>query len=295
MGFETVPASGPILVSGQQTSPIFEFFVPEEAPRMFLRVVALFRDGEPLGGDAPVFQIKAGIGEFTPVNSGSQDARSIVNGAGEEVARARCQRLPRDIFLLTLTNLVENSGPWKLRIKNLDDVPLRFLLFASHHEEDTKQPWLVVGGSNASAAGEPVPFGASAVSREIEVRNWGTAPLTFQEVPGPPWGGDRSPIFLESRPESVAPHDVAHLVTRSGDIRASANLVHILRCNDTMESHKRLAFTVSAPTPRPDPPPPPPPSVFCREGDGGLHDVPSQGSEGPCRTCGHGVGSHRPE
>jgi len=54
--------SGPVPIAGQQTSQLFDLNVPPGKKTLFLRLVALFRDGDPLGGAAPTLQIKAGTG-----------------------------------------------------------------------------------------------------------------------------------------------------------------------------------------------------------------------------------------
>ena len=291
MGFEAFLGAGPIKLAGQETSPVFEFSVPDEAQEMFLRVVALWRDNEPLGGQAPTFKIRAGRGDFVSVGPDSGDV-SISSGT-IEVGSVRCQRHQHDVFLLTVSRLVENSGPWKIRITNNDSETLRFLGFSSHRDQETLQPWLVLG--DPSAFGSGVLRFVGAQTRSMELRNWGTAPLTFGEAAGAPLGGDGSPVVLVSRPDRVSPHDVGQLKMSTSDVLAvTRRFVHVLRCNDTFTSHGRLNIDVEPPSTHE--PFPESSEFFCRRGCGCLEYLPSTPQGGPCERgiCGHSAASHHP-
>jgi hypothetical protein len=295
--FRAIPESGPITLAAQQTSPLFELFVPDEAEQMFLRAVALSRDNDPLGGDAPTFQIRAARGVLVSVGPDS-GVVTIPDNAGNAVGSVRCQRLPDDVFLLTISDVVENSGPWVFRIKNNDPETLRFLAFSSHHEAATRQPWTVLGDPNA-AFGRAVLRFSGDQSASIPVRNWGTAPLVIDEALGTPLGAADSPVFLTARPDNVPLHGLAELTTETRGVGASRQLDHVLLCNDTIEANRRLALRVEAPGPIGPPGPPvpvDPPSTFCRRGCGCQEFLPSGGPGGRCARgiCGHSIGDHSP-
>jgi hypothetical protein len=242
MVFQTLPSSGPLLLARQETSPLFEFFVPNEAEKVFIRMIALFRDNEPLGGEAPTFQIRAGSGMITSVGPDSGEVSvPHPSGVGNSVGKLRCQREPKDIYLITISDIVENSGPWKLRIRNNDAEPLRFVGFNSHRERDTLQPWMRLGNPNTSFISY-LEFQAKRSIRTIEVRNWGTAPLTFADEPGP-IGGRDSDFILKSRPARVDPHQVDGItIEAQSDTRT--DFTHQFSCNDTIEGHANLSLAI---------------------------------------------------
>jgi len=207
MSLQVIPEEGPVTIGGQQTSQLFDVFVPPGEKTVFLRFIALFRDNEPLGGEAPTFQIRVGTGVVTPVGPNSAGV-DIPDGNGNVVGSITCERLPNDISLLTISDIVENSGPWKMRIRNNDPESLRFLGFTSQHVEKTLQPWMVMLEPDqlengvalmpdlltpeelaSDGRGYDVPYFFIPTGREqrrkISIQNWGTAPLTFFESLGP--------------------------------------------------------------------------------------------------------------
>jgi hypothetical protein len=244
MGFEALPQSGPVTVESQETSPLFKFEVPIEAQATFLRVIALWRDNEVLGGKAPTFEIKAGGGVFALVGPNSGPVSILDRTERTAVGSVVCQRLPDDIFLLTISDLVENSGPWMIRITNNDAESLSFLGFSSHHEEETLQPWMVLGDPNPLIDAGLFKFVGRSAGRDIPVRNWGTAPLTIRETLGTPLGGEDSPVVLTERPNSVAPHRVDHLTIEAGESTFIRELPHLLLCNDKVDAHRQLLIHV---------------------------------------------------
>jgi hypothetical protein len=243
MGFEALPQSGPVTVDSQESSPLFKFEVPVEAQTTFLRVIALWRDNEVLGGKAPTFEIKAGGGVFASVGPNS-DPVSILDRERTSVGSVLCRRLPDDIFLLTISDLVENTAGWMIRITNDDAESLRFLGFSSHHEEETLQPWMVLGDPNPLIDRDLLKFVGGSPRRDIPIRNWGTAPLTIRETLGTPLGGEDSPVVLIERPDTVAPHRVDHLTIEAGESTFTRELPHLLLCNDRVDAHRQLLIHV---------------------------------------------------
>jgi hypothetical protein len=250
MVFQVLPEAGPVTIGSQQTSQIFEFFVPDEAEQMFLRYIALFQDNDPLGGEAPTFQIRAGTGVFTSVGPASGSV-SIPNGAGQTVGSVSCVRKDLDIFLLTISDPVENSGPWKIRIRNNDPESLRFFGFSSQHEDETLQPWMVLGNSKdvLSSGGFFEMRNEGESSRDIEIRNWGTTQLRFNEVLGPL--KEDASLSLTTLPATIDPHQLKQLTIQCTVENASPSAVHFLNCNDTNKDHTRLAISVLAPSGHP--------------------------------------------
>jgi len=247
MVFQVLPESGPVTIDSQQTSRIFEFFVPDEAQQMFLRYIALFQDNDPLGGDPPTFQIRAGTGVFTSVGPASGSV-SILNGRNETVGSVSCVRKDLDIFLLTISDLVENSGPWKIRIRNNDPESLRFFGFSAQDEDETLQPWMVLGNSKdvRSSGGFFEMRNEDGSTKDIEIRNWGTAPLRFNEVLGPL--KEEASLSLTTLPATVDPHQLKLLTIHCTVENASPSAVHFLNCNDTNKEHTRLAISVLVPS-----------------------------------------------
>jgi hypothetical protein len=179
--------SGPVPLAGQQPSQLFDLVRKRDEGQMFVRLVALFRDNDPLEGKAPTLQIKAGTGTILTSVEANASWVSVRDADDNVVGSATCQRLKNDIFLLTISDMAENSGPWRLRIQNNDAEALRFLGFTAPDPDDTRQPWMVLGGADN---GGPV-FGLSNQGsrlRDIEVRNLGTEPLRYST------GLDRSEI-----------------------------------------------------------------------------------------------------
>jgi hypothetical protein len=291
MGFQAIPTFGPLALEGGQTSSLYDFFVAEGVDETFLRFVALFRDNEPLGGDDPTFQIRAGTGQMSSVTPTSGEV-PIRDGAGKNVGSVRCARTLEDMFLLTISQPGENAGPWKIRIRNNDPEPLRFLGFSSQHAEQTLQPWLVVGDSSI----EVVSRESTKIPREIQIRNLGTAPVTLQDVPGTPLGERDSPVVLTSRPPHVDPHRVGTVMVSIGHVFSRRTVEHRLRSNDTNDAHGRLFVVVNPPQHVPEHHGDPP-EDFCRTGCGCPGYIPpSHGPGGRCDrgTCRHVIASHRP-
>ena len=290
MAFEVIPRSGPVSVVAGASTPVFEFFVAEGVEQTFLRFVALFRDNEPLGGNEPTFQIRADRGEMSAVTSTSGDV--AVKDGQTVLGSVRCERLAADMFLLTIVTPPGSARPWRIRIRNNDPEPLRFLGFSSQHEEQTIQPWLALGTPGLSV----VTTESGSVSREIAIRNLGTGPLTLSDGPGPIGGAD-SPVVLVSRPDRVDPHHVDTLTLSIGHVFSRREIAHRLRSNDPADTHGRLSIVVDPP-PHTGPGPEPPSEFFCRRGCGCPEYIappPLQDDRSCDRgTCGHSLASHSP-
>jgi hypothetical protein len=295
MGFDVLPGDGPVTLATGQTSALFPFEVAVEAQVMSLRFVALFRDAAPLGGEAPTFQLAAGHGVLVSVDPSSGKA-TLANRDGDAVGSVSCQRLPRDIFLLTITEIAENSGPWQLRIRNNDPETLRFLGFSSQHEDETPQPWMVLDEPNAAFAGAVLRFVGDQPAREIMVRNWGTGPLLFRDTAGTPLGGEDSPIVLASRPDRLEPHETGLLTTAASEVRATRVLTHFLLCNDTITAHREMRLELEPPPPHGPVHSPVDPATFCRRGCGCMQYLPPAQLGGACRRgiCEHQLSDHQP-
>lgn len=233
MAFDVLPGlSGPLPIAGQQTSQLFDIKLPPGEKTFFLRFIALFRDNEPLGGEV-TFQIRAGTGLITSV--GPNSSADIPDGDGNVVGSVTCERFPKDVFLLTISEIAENSGPWKIRIRNNDPESLRFLGFTSTQAENTFQPWLVVGDPNSQ------PFFLVGVHErlDVEVRNLGTKPLIFFEDIGPI--AEDSRVTLAERPDQIDLHGAGKLTFVCDAFRLGTTR-HSLRCNDTFSEHKEISF-----------------------------------------------------
>jgi hypothetical protein len=293
MGFETLPRTGPVrLVKGQASAPM-EFFVAAGVEQTFLRFTAVSRDNDPLGGEEPTFQIRAGTGRMTSVVS-TAGAVPIRDAAGNQLGSVTCELLPEDMFLLTLTKPAENSEPWKLRIWNNDSEPLNFLGFGSQHAEQTVQPWLVLSNANAHIASRETGLAPHA----IQIRNWGTGPLTLRDPPGTPLGREGSPIMLVSRPARVDPHRVGELMLGVSQVFSRTVVEHVLRSNDTVDTHGRISIVVDAPSRVPVFPVQPPSHMFCRTGCGCREYIPPPHQVGGAcdrSSCRHSLGDHSPE
>jgi hypothetical protein len=293
MGFETLPRTGPVSLVGGQTSALMEFFVAEGVDEAYLRFIAVFRDNEPLGGEEPTFQIRAGTGQMSSVLS-TAGAVPIRDADGKQVGAVTCERLREDTFLLTLSKPAENSGPWKLRIRNNDPEPLKFLGFSSQEKEETLQPWLVLANAQAHITSRETGL----ARHVIQIRNWGTGPLTLRDPPGMPLGREGSPIMLFSRPARVDPHRVGELMLDVSHVFSRTLVEHGLRSNDAVDAHGRVSIVVDAPGHIPTFPVQPPSHTFCRTGCGCQEYIPPPHQvDGRCdrSSCRHSQGDHSPE
>ena len=246
--FDVFPGpSGPLPIAGQQTSQLFDLNVPAGEKAFFLRLIALFRDNEPLGGEAPTFQIKSGTGDLTPVGLNPAGVK-VLDGDGNFVGAVTCERGHKDVFLLTISEIEENTGPWKMRIRNNDSESLRFLGFTSTQVDQTLQPWLVIGKSSSSFSFSPPMVGVVQVEIKttvFEVRNLGTAPLIFFEDPGPI--AEDTQITLIERPDRVDLHQLRTLAFNSLSTDPllfpfASPIEHFLLCNDTIKEHTKIEF-----------------------------------------------------
>jgi hypothetical protein len=281
---------GPVSLVFQQTSSVFELSISENDPQYFIRVIALFGDGEPLGGEAPAFQISAGTGVFTSVEAGAQEV-DILLPSGEVAAKAKCERERADIFLITLTEVRENAGPWKFRMRNNDPETQDFLGFCSEQVRDTQQPWMKLGKRGLELTGQK--------KDSIEVRNLGTAALIFNDEPGPISEEADSRLALHGRPNSLEPHEMGLITfeTVENPLR-SLSIPFQLNTNDTFEAHGMLTLqqiprhtgtTGTGPVVIPETT-----GLFCRRGCGCMDFKGPHTAGATCERCGHPLPDHLP-
>jgi hypothetical protein len=197
---------------------------------------------------------------------------------------------PADTYLLTLSGIQENPGPWHLRITNNDAATLRFACVSSYREEETSQPWMALENAQAARDGILVLHGESP-GAAVTVRNWGTAPLAVHDPPGARLGSGRSPLVLRQRPAPIAPHDTGELVVACDEVSFSDRFSHTFDTNDLNAAHATLLFEVlprSAGYGSPDAPP-----AYCRAcGRCPDYGPPPWDVGGPCETCGHRGAQH---
>src|SRR5262249_43058284 len=134
----------------------------------------------------------------------------ILDHDGCRVGSASCFRQEDDdIFLITISELVQDAEGWSIQIRNNDSRSLRFLAFRSSSERGTLQPRMALGQTEIRLY--------SRSRHEIEVRNWGTADLIFTDRVGQSMPGTDL-VKLTGRPESLKPHCVGELILQTGDI-----------------------------------------------------------------------------
>lgn len=289
MVFQLLPETEPIEIRGGATGPLVPFVVPLEATEMFIRVIALWHDNRPLVGRAPTFEFKSGSeGRLTSVEAGTGRVE-IPEIKGDIGGTAEVQRMPRDSYLITLSGLEENPGPWHLRITNNDAETLRFAGVSSFSEEETFQPWMVLDPATPSHDGLLALCGENSET-VIPVRNQGTGELTINDPPGTRLGSEQSPVVLRRRPAPIAPHDTGELVVECGRVRFADRFSHTFDTNDMNRAGTTLSFEVlprSAASDSPDHEP-----AFCRACRQCPDYVPPPAAGGPCQTCGHRGAQH---
>lgn len=239
MMFQQFPTQLPLELQHNQSSSLFEFDVPIEFEEVFLRVIALWRDDDVLGGNAPTFELRPRRGLITAL-SADQDNIEIRSNDGATLGIARCQRLPDDIYLLGVSEIAEGSRPWQLRITNNDPETLRFVWFSSRSETNTLQPWMNIENLESPGMGTVLGIRES-VTKQMIVRNWGTAPLVLEDEAGRPLGGEGSPAILVARPQEVPPHGRDTITIGCGRVEATRTKIqHSFTCNDTVPEHTTL-------------------------------------------------------
>lgn len=271
MMFQQFPPRTPLELRRNEPSSLFEFDVPVEAEEAFLRVVALWRDNDVLGGTAPTFELRPRRGRITAVTA-DQDDVHIPSSDGATLGVARCRRLPDDIYLVSISKIAESSRPWQVRVTNNDPEALRFAWFSSHSESATLQPWMNLENAETQGMGSTLSISES-VTKKMLVRNWGTAPLVLEDEAGRPLGGEGSPALLVDRPEAIPPHGQDTLAIGCERVSTRTTIHHTFTCNDTVPGHATLVIE-AFPTadgggfvPEPDP-------AFCRAGCGCMEYAP---------------------
>ena len=121
-GFPLPPGSAPApltpleLAAGAPSEAV-HFEVPRQAVELFIRVIALFRDNQVSGGEAPTFEVRAGEGGPTALvvaAMGSPVSVPIIGTVGtdpREAAFATCERENNDVYLIHLSKIQHDRGP----------------------------------------------------------------------------------------------------------------------------------------------------------------------------------------
>ncbi len=237
--FQLFPATEPLPLVAGQTSDLFEFPVFAQAPQNFIRFIALWTDNTAPGSPAPTIQLKSGGGLIKSVPADVGDVE-LPNGAGI----ASCQSQPADTYLLTLSEMSDDSGPWSLRIKNNADKTLRFAWVSAPEEQNTLRPWLAVGDGVRDAAGTSLlSLTVRSTDQFVPVHNWGTTSATLGDQVDMPIGGQDSPVVLAGRPDSIEPHGVDHISLRCEQL-APHELEHVFESNDIDPAHTTVRLTI---------------------------------------------------
>lgn len=130
--------------------------------------------------------------------------------------------------------------------RNNADETLRFVCVSSHKERNTLQPWMTLGNRQNDESGPArLSFVGPSLGQFITVRNWGTAPVTINDTPGTPIGGQQSPVILVSRPSEIAPHGVDHISFRCEQVDVQAEFPHTFDSNDKEPMHTALRIVVT--------------------------------------------------
>lgn len=229
-----------------QKSPPIEFVVLLDAEQTFLRVIAHLKPNVVHGGAPPTFLIRAGLGDPTAVDEGT-DPVDIPGSGGAAVATAVCHRTAEDIdtYLVTIDHSAP-SGPWRVQIRNNEPEALEFVGFISHVEDETLQPWGRFSAPRMQGQ-------ESGTSHGIGVHNVGTKPLAIEDPVGSKLGGSGSPCVLQARPDRIAPHGSKSITVTckplvGGRHERTENFVHTFRTNDPDPMHSRISFTVVWPS-----------------------------------------------
>lgn len=236
--FET----GPIDQGGD--SDIVPFVVLLNAGKTFIRVLAHFQDDQILGGTPPTLSIRAGQGPWAevaiPEDPPPEPVPVPILGSDKVtvVASVTLARTAEDIdTYLAVIEHGQDSGPWRLSIRNDEAKTLAFFILISDDEAETLQPWIQLEGKR-----EKDKVLISAGSAEILVRNVGAKALTIEGV-----SGDQipnTPFILDAVPsEPVRPHRTATIrVKKGGTVIGSPSDELTIRSNDQDKSHGRIAF-----------------------------------------------------
>jgi hypothetical protein len=302
MGFSFPFGSQVVELTFGQFSDAFEFSssVPVEVNDTYVRIIALWRDNQALGGEAPTIEILSGAGGFTPLNvtpHGTETKIPIIGTGAVVAGMASCQREDHDIYFVHISDLAEGNGPWHLRIKNNDPQTLHFVAVSSTDPDQTLQPWMVWGATPGSFTTVTNPDDLNFAlpqrtsTHSVTVRNLGTEALTFAEQAGVSIGPPTdSPAVIITMPSQIDPHGVAAIVFGVHTLGADAEVTvsHTMATND--QRHTAILSIHVSRTNFPPPPPPPPPPCNIDHCDGYLPNSPG----GPCQQpgCGHRSDQH---
>lgn len=303
----TPPPLQPATLAPGATTDFVPFTVPDAGTDMFIRVIALFRDNQPLRGKAPGFELRAGEGGPTPLTvtpEGSPSAVPVVGTVGvspKEAAFASCERENNDVYFIHMARVQPRRSPWLLRITNTESQILHFVWFSSATEAQTRRPWMVWGAqtNNFDDVGDLqyLTFELSGtITESVPVRNLGSGTLTLTDPPSQPIGPAGSPLLLISRPDSIPPHHVDTVAfgvdPQDADADAEVDVRHVVASNDDVHVPSLLVRVISAH-------PPPVLGPHCnidhcdgyRDHTSGTcsqpgcgHDLNHHGLGAPCRT-----------
>jgi len=256
------PLTSPVPIAAGRTSEPLDLFVPHEASQSFIRIIALWQDNRPLGGLVPTVQLRSGRGPFTAAALGP--GATVPGSDSGPAATATLTPEPEDIYLVTLSDIADNAGPWAIRLTNNDSQDLRFVWFSSDLEPETRQPWLVLGAPATSTNPFVVDLwrhsnSPNQVRQQLDIRNWGTKSLAITETADSPIGDPTSGLSLQAITATLAPHDVGELVfeldpTIFDPAKATSpgaasftfqySMTYTLLCNDPVAAHKQLQFVL---------------------------------------------------
>ena len=285
----------------------FSDSVPVEVSDTYLRIIALWHDNEPLGGELATIEIRSGQGNLTALNVrpvGAESEVTVIGTNGALAGKATCG-VNNDIYLVHISELGDDNGPWRLRLKNNDSQTLYFVAVSSTDADQTFQPWMVWGATKGTigTAENPDDFRFSLQSKSdthaVAVRNLGTGPLVFFDSAGP-IGGHDSPAVISAIPHQIEPHGIQDVVfgVHPNGADADATVEHTMTTSDPRHTAELTIFVSRTNFP---PPPPPPPGASCNvdQCPGYVPPPPYPNEGGPCVQpgCGHdnifhGLGGH---
>ena len=309
-------SDSPLELASGQFSDVLPFTdsVPAEADQAYIRIIALFRDNEALGGEAPTIEIRAGEGSLTPLvvtpQGSDTTAVTMVGTNGVAAGTATCERENNDVYFIQISDIAKGNGPWQLRIKNNDPQTLHFVSISSTNAAETRQPWMIWGATRNSftTSGNPddLNFTLQALhsTHSVTVRNLGTRPLRFAETAGIPIGAPDSPAEIQRLPSSndnnpqIDIHGVDDIVfgIHQNGADSTVTITHTMRADDPRHT-ANLTITVK----RTNFPPPPPEAPCNIDHCAGYVPPPPYPpphavwtASGPCIQpgCGHGAEFH---
>lgn len=227
---------GPILVTPQEVSPELELSIINDASQGFIRVIT---HSNRAFGNVPTFEVRGGLTRFKsiPVQEAGDSPQAVEiksDPDGRVQAVATCELDPEhvDIFLITLHELSEDSGPWKLRIKNNEQEPQSYLGFCSDVAMDTKQPWI------GRLDNHLLRFRIKDQTKTVAVRNLGTTELIFHDQAAAIGDEENSALVISSLPSKLKPREEGIITFKAAkDPEVDLDIIFQLNTNDMNDSH----------------------------------------------------------